>query len=171
LAGDLGGLFNGGGSKPVTAVWALPGSAASRNLSASAEFEIEFGNIPGVNPDEYRPALIRLVPTGDNYRLVGAAKMDADSGGAPIEPIVEEPVEGRLTPLGRGRYRIAFAMPIADGEYALVLRPIATQERGRKRRRNEDASLGDLWGGGANQILYITWDFSVRAERAPASPG
>jgi hypothetical protein len=163
FAGELGGLFNGGGSKPVTAVWALPGSAASRGQSASAEFEIEFGNIPGVNPDEYLPALIRLVPTGDNYRLVGAAKMSAEAGGTPVDAIVEEPVEANLTPLGRGRYRIAFAAPVADGEYALVLRPIVVQERRRARRRDNETSLGDLWGGGASQILYITWDFSVRS--------
>jgi hypothetical protein len=50
---------------------------------------------------------------------------------------------------------------VAPGEYALVLRPVVTSERGRK--QSEDSSLGELMGGGASQVLYLTWDFSIRS--------
>lgn len=161
LASGLGGLFRSDDPE-ATAVWALLGSSASRELSASTAFEIEFGNIPGVNPDQYRPAIVQLVPTSDNYRLVGAAKTTAsEAGGMPSGPIIEEPVPAQLTQLARGRYRVSMNASIPPGEYALVLRPIAPRER--ERKRNSEESLGDLMGGGSSQILYMTWDFTIRS--------
>ena len=50
---------------------------------------------------------------------------------------------------------------LAAGEYALVLRPIVSDER-RRRRDKDDNSLGELLGGAANETLYLAWDFSVR---------
>jgi hypothetical protein len=31
----------------------------------------------------------------------------------------------------------------------------------RARRRNAEASLGELLGGSTSQILYLTWEFSI----------
>ena len=50
---------------------------------------------------------------------------------------------------------------MGEGEYALVLRPIVDDSRGRRRRNNE-STLGQLLGGAANEALYLTWDFAVR---------
>jgi hypothetical protein len=160
FASGLGGLFRPN-DPATTAVWALLGPTAARTFDHEAAFEIEFGAIPGVNPDEYRPAIVQLVPTNDNYRLVGAAKTSADDeGGTPSGPIIEEPVPAQLTQLARGHYRVALGAQVPPGEYALVLRPV-TQER--ERRRDSDESLGDLMGGSASQILYMTWDFSIQS--------
>ena len=74
---------------------------------------------------------------------------------------IEENVDAERTRLGRGQYRVAPKSPLGPGEYALVLRPIP--ESGRARRRNAEASLGDLLGGSTSQILYLTWDFSIAA--------
>lgn len=49
---------------------------------------------------------MQLVPTRDNYRLVGAAKTTESLSGAPSGPIIEELVAAQLTPLARGRYRV-----------------------------------------------------------------
>jgi hypothetical protein len=145
----------------VTAVWALLGPSAQRAFTPDTAFEIEFGNIPGINPDAYRPAIVQLVPTEDNYRLVGAAKTTAgDAVRTPNGPIIEEPVAAQLEQLARGHYRLSLHGPVAPGEYALVLRPIVTRERGRKESQD---SLGELMGGGASQVLYLTWDFSIRS--------
>jgi hypothetical protein len=144
-----------------SAVWALAGTAGMRELAASPHFEIEFSNIPGVNPDAYQPTLVRLVPTMDNYRLVAAAKTEgAGTVARPSGPIIEELVDTTVTRVSRGRYRAQPAMALDPGQYALVLRPIAKKER-RKDRKN--ASLGELLGGGTSQILYLTWDFAVAA--------
>ena len=146
----------------VTAVWALLGPSAERAFTPDTAFEIEFGDIPGINPDAYRPAIVQLVPTEDNYRLVGAAKTTAsDAARMPNGPIIEEPVAAQLKQLARGHYRVSLSAPLAPGEYALVLRPIATGER--ERRKETQDSLGELMGGGTSQVLYLTWDFSIRS--------
>lgn len=158
IATTLGGLFRPN-DDDQTAVWALAGTSAARELASAAVFEVEFGNIPGVDPDKYRPAIVRLVRTNDNYRLIAAAKTEGASKALPSGPIIEEAVATELTQLGRGRYRAATREALGAGEYALVLRPVAQKERAR--RRSSEASLGELLGGGTSQILYFTWDFSV----------
>jgi hypothetical protein len=160
IATTLGGLFHPG-SQQHTAIWALTGTAAPRDIGVSPTFEVEFGHIPGVDPDQYQPAIVRLVPTKDNYRLIAAAKTTAAKSGAPPDgPIIEEPVVTQLKQLGRGHYRATASM-LPTGEYALVLRPIDKDERGHRKRRKGEASLGELLGGGTTQILYFTWDFGI----------
>jgi hypothetical protein len=160
IATTLGGLFHPG-TQQHTAIWALTGTAAPRDIGVSPTFEVEFGHIPGVDPDQYQPAIVRLVPTKDNYRLIAAARTTAAKSGAPPDgPIVEEPVVTQLKQLGRGHYRATTSM-LPSGEYALVLRPIDKDERGRHKRRKGEASLGELLGGGTTQILYFTWDFGI----------
>jgi hypothetical protein len=160
IATTLGGLFRPN-DEDRTAVWALSGNSAMRELGSSAVFEIEFANIPGVDPDKYRPAIVRLVPTNDNYRLIAAAKTDGGAKGTlPNGPIIEEAVATEVTHLGRGHYRAASRETLGAGQYALVLRPIVQKER---KRRSSEASLGELLGGGTSQVLYFTWDFAVGA--------
>jgi hypothetical protein len=165
IATSLGGLFHSD-NKRRTAIWALAGTAATRELRAHPVFEVEFGNIPGVDPDEYQPAIVRLVPTKDNYRLVAAAKTEgAKATVQPDGPIIEEPVITELRQLGRGRYRASVTGGLPTGEYALVLRPVDKDDHGRRKRRKE-ASLGEMFGGVVGQILYFTWDFAVASEPA-----
>ena len=159
ITSTIGSLF-GSDNEHRSAVWALAGTAATRELDPSPRFEIEFSNIPGVNPDAYEPTLVRLVPTTDNYRLVAAAKTEgAGSVARPSGPIIEELVDTQVTRSSRGRHRVTPAMPLDAGQYALVLRPIQKKER---RRDRKNASLGELLGGGTSQILYLTWDFAVQ---------
>jgi hypothetical protein len=159
LASGLGALFRSG-DPTVTVVWALPGTSSSRELPAGAVIEFDFAGIPGVNPDQYQPALVRLITTTDNYRLVGAARTRASSaGGMPTGAIIEEPVPLARELLARGRYRVALDTTLPAGEYALVLRPVQVRER--ERRRNSENSLGDLLGGQSSDIHYAAWDFDV----------
>lgn len=158
IATTLGSLFRP--DEERTAVWALTATESSRVLGASSSFEIDYAYIPGVDPDRYQPAIVRLVPTNDNYRLVAAAETEGTNAGSlPNGPIIEELVATELTRVGRGHYRVTPRSALHPGEYALVLRPIA--ETTRQRRRNKESSLGELLGGGTTQILYLTWDFSV----------
>lgn len=159
IATTIGSLFRPEGQR--TAVWALAARASTRVLDDKPVFEIDFAHIPGVDPDRYQPAYVQLVPTNDNYRLVAAAETGGDERALPDGPIIEEIVATLRTPLGRGQYRVEPAETLGPGEYALVLRPIP--ETRRERRRNAQASLGELLGGGTSQILYLTWEFSVAA--------
>ncbi len=161
IATTLGSVFRP--DEPRTAVWALAATQSSRVLDLAPVFEIDYAHIPGVDPDRYRPAIVPLVPTNDNYRLVAAAETDGGSAGSlPRGPIIEESIATESTRLGRGQYRVAPKMALGPGEYALVLRPIS--ETRRERRRNTEASLGELLGGSTSQILYLTWDFSVASQ-------
>jgi hypothetical protein len=160
IATTLGGLFRP--DEERTAVWALAATSSARVLDFDPLFEIDYAHIPGVDPDRYQPAIVQLVGTNDNYRLVAAAETDgANTGALPRGPIIEENVYAERTRLGRGQYRVAPRSPLGPGEYALVLRPIPESKRAR--RRNAEASLGDLLGGSTSQILYLTWDFSIAA--------
>ena len=158
LASTLGSLFRP--DEERTAVWALAATQSSRVLDLSPVFEIDYAHIPGVDPERYQPAIVQLVSTSDNYRLVAAAETDgANARALPSGPIIEESVATESTRLGRGQYRVAPKTALGPGEYALVLRPIP--ETRRERRRNSEASLGELLGGSTSQILYLTWDFSI----------
>ena len=144
----------------ATAVWALASTQSARVLEATPVFEIDYAHIPGVDPEKYQPAIVQLVPTSDNYRLVAAAETDgANTRAVPHGPIIEESVATNSTRLDRGRYRVAPRGELGPGEYALVLRPIP--ETGRRRGRGSEASLGELLGGSTSQILYLTWEFSL----------
>jgi hypothetical protein len=161
IATTLGGLFHP--NEERTAVWALASPQSARVLDAAPAFEIDFAHIPGVDPEKYHPAIVQLVPTSDNYRLVAAAETDgANARALPRGPIIEETVETQSTRLARGRYRIAPKGELGPGEYALVLRPVP--ETGRRRGRDKEASLGELLGGSTSQILYLTWEFSVAGQ-------
>ncbi len=160
IASTLGGLFRSD-TEHRTAVWALSGISAARDVAGHAAFEIDYGRTPGVDPDAYHPAIVQLVRTTDNYRLVAAAKTEGTKTVATTQdPIVEELVPTELNRIERGHYRVQTKEALAPGEYALVLRPIVKAER---RRKSSDASLGELLGG-TSQILYLTWDFYVAAQ-------
>jgi hypothetical protein len=167
IATTIGGLFRPDENR--TAVWALAAPQSSRVLDVAPVFEIDYAHIPGVDPDRYQPAIVQLVPTNDNYRLVAAAETeDASKNALPRGPIIEESIAADSTRLGRGQYRVAPKMALGPGEYALVLRPL--METRRERRRDTEASLGELLGGSTSQILYLTWDFSVASETVADAP-
>jgi hypothetical protein len=161
IATTIGGLFRPGDER--TAVWALAAPQSSRVLDVAPVFEIDYAHIPGVDPEKYQPAIVQLVPTDDNFRLVAAAETDgASTRPVPSGPIIEETVVTQSTRLDRGRYRVTPRGALAPGEYALVLRPI--EEPARRRGRDTEASLGELLGGSTSQILYLTWEFSIAGE-------
>ena len=147
------------GAPSMTYVWGLPGRKSSRELAnTNPMFELNYGDIPGVDPDAYEPAVVKLFPTKDNYRLVGATqtKMDtkhmmAMSGGGPEggKWVSEERWPTRLDKEERGFYVLHMGQPLEPGEYAVVLRPV----KGYK-------ASPSAFGGGA-QVFYSVWDFSV----------
>ncbi len=145
------------GMPSTTYVWGLPGRKSSREFSnLTPMFQLNYGDIPGVDPDAFEPVIIKLFQTKDNYRLVGATQMKMStktmmSGGGPENGkwISEERWPTRVDKEERGFYILHVDQPFEPGEYAVVLRPV----KGYK-------ATPSGFGGGA-QVFYSVWDFSV----------
>jgi hypothetical protein len=119
-----------GHRKPtVTYVWALPGPSAGNALENSPNFDVTFTGIPGINEEEYEPAIVKLTPTSNNWRLVGASQgkadtmQDSSANWEVYSSYVEEKVPVRVNKLGSGHVQISPASPLAAGQYGVVLRP------------------------------------------------
>jgi len=145
------------GAPKITYVWGLPGRTSSRELGETSPlFELTYGDIPGVDPDAYEPAVLKLFQTKDNYRLVGATqiKMTAKNMRAGASPengkwLSEERWPAHVEKEERGFYILRVDSPLEPGEYAVVLRPV-------KGYKGTSSGLG-----GHAQVFYSVWDFSV----------
>lgn len=138
--------------KPIqTVAFAVTGRAAQAVVySTQPTFAVVYENIPGVDPDSYEPALVRLIPTSDNYRIFSAIKLK-DGKQATSRPLVEQ-VEAQVQKLGRGHTQITAAHPLEAGEYGLLLLLAANQPPG----HNEA-----LFTSSDESISLLVWDFSI----------
>lgn len=145
------------GAPSFTYVWGLPGRKSTRQLDdKDPVFELSYGDIPGVDPDAFEPAIVQLIQSPDNYRLVGATRTKLNtknmmSGNGPENGkwITEERWPTRVYKEDRGFYVLRVEQPLVPGEYAVVLRPV----------KGYKASPSGL--GGHAQVFYSVWDFSV----------
>ena len=157
-SGMFGGLMGGHHGMPtVTYIWALPGhNSAFLVPTTTPKFELEFGEIVGLDPDSYEPELVRLPQTKDNWRLVGAtkSKLDYSGAGSPQSMIDEVRTPLKTTRLSRGHLQIEAAAPLAAGEYGLVLRPV----KAHKPKKGESQSEAE------QGVFYSVWDFSIAGE-------
>ena len=155
------GKGRGMGMPKVGRTWALPGRNSAFTIrNSSPKFEVEFGDIPGVDPDGYEPVLLKLIQTKDNWRLVSTSKDKFDSHGNDTRSDkvkMEDKVAVNVTSLGRGHIVVAPAGELATGEYGLILHP--------KKSQKEYAGVTNI---NADAIFYSVWDFSLNV--ASASP-
>jgi hypothetical protein len=174
MGNSLMGMGRGRSKGPtVTYVWGLPGVHSSRGLNTPTPmFQLNFGDIPGVDPDEYEPALVRLVQTKDNYRLVGATQsqmgMMGGSGGS--RWVSEDRLSVRLDKEERGVYVVHVDQPLEPGEYAVVLHPFKGQTL--KPTGFGGMGMGGMGMGGFGagpQLFYSVWDFTVPGAPPAAS--
>src|SRR6266568_3958816 len=158
--GAAGGLM--GHRKPtVTDVWALPGQKSDLVLDSNQpSFEVHFANIPGVVADEYEPALVKLAPSPNNFRLVGAtqAKQDVlESSTMDWEiysSFIEERVGAQATKVSSGEYKLQAAAALPAGEYGVVLRPL------NKSKKFSGSSVAQNSGEGL--LFNSVWAFAVK---------
>jgi hypothetical protein len=155
------------GSRPsapkITYAWGLPGAHSTRALPASQPaFEFVYKDIPGIDPDAFEPALVRLALTRDNYRLVGATRQEMRMAmGASSEPpdwVSEDRLPARLQKSERGAYTLLVEKSLPPGEYAVVLRPA-------KHYKAQPSGFG-----GADQLSATVWDFSLAAVTVATAP-
>jgi hypothetical protein len=144
--------------KPVTYLWAVPGRGSSLQLRTSIpQFEVVYGEIPGIDPDEYEPIIVRLFQTRENWRLVGAKKDDPEAYRKKEWSIYSEFIEERISihsnRRGRGHFMISMERALEGGEYGVVLRPTS---------RSKVFSGDDIANRKNSGVLFDTvWSFSV----------
>lgn len=145
------------GVPKMTYVWGLPGRKSAHELTdINPLFELNYGEIPGVDPDAYEPTVLHLVQSKDNYRLVGATQMkmtakNMRNGGGPENGkwIDEDRWPCHVNKEERGFYVLHVDSPLEPGEYAVVLRPV-------KGYKSASSGLGSH-----AQVFYSVWDFSI----------
>jgi hypothetical protein len=147
----------------VTYVWGVPSPASTNVLqSASPSFSIDFSRTPGVNPDDYAPAIVKLTPAQNTCRIVGATQGKEDARSSPAADwemyshFLEEPVVTHPEKLGTGKYKVAATSELLPGEYALVLRPIS---------RSKKFSGGDVARAQGDGLMFdAVWTFQISAD-------
>jgi hypothetical protein len=156
--GVVGGMGRHHGPPKVTSVWALPGAQAGFTLPSNVpHFEMQHGNLLGIDPDAYEPMIVKLVNSKDNWRLVGATKtvmgqMDNEA----YEKVTEVRVPVKVKHLGRGQAQFEPSQALEPGEYGVVLRAIHPGKRSR----------GSVGGPAERTVFFSVWDFSVGSENA-----
>ncbi|HXS75374.1 MAG TPA: hypothetical protein VN753_04295 [Terracidiphilus sp.] len=143
----------------VTYVWGVPG-AASGNLvhSSSPIFDVDFSRTPGVDTEDYEPAIVKLTPAQNSCRIVGAtqAKADASASAAADWQVYSHYLEERVTAgpekLSAGRFKIR-ASQLLPGEYGVVLRPVS---------KTKKFSGGDVARAQGDGLMFdAIWTFRV----------
>ena len=153
-------LFSQHHKPTVTEVWALPGQKAETALTNNQpSFEVHFANVPGINPDEYEPVLLKLEPTTNNFRLVGAtqAKQDAMESATADWGLYASFVEERLAinskKVASGEYQLQITQPLLAGQYGIALRPL------NKDKKYSGTGMAQNVGDGS--IFNTVWGFEI----------
>ncbi len=144
----------------VTYVWGVPNPVSPNVLqTAMPQFATDFSHAPGVNADEYQPAIVRLTPAQNSCRLVGATEGKEDARSDPAADwqiyshFVEDVVAVKLQKVEAGKYTVAPAAELLPGEYALVLRPVS---------RTRKFSGGDVARAQGDGLMFdAVWTFQV----------
>ena len=160
---QAGGIFSGmmAKRKPmVTYVWGVPGPASTNVLpTVSPAFAVNYSNTPGVNPEDFEPAIVKLTPAQNTCRIVGATqgKDDASASAAAdwqvYSSFLEERVKANSQKSGPGQYQISPSTALLPGEYAVVLRPIS---------KSKKFSGGDVERAQGDGLMFDSvWSFEV----------
>lgn len=161
-------------SKPAgsTVAMALPGAHASSAAPGSSFLvDVQYGNVTGLNPDEYQPALVQLTPSANNFRLVGARQVVPQANGTTQQSaITEKRIEVKASQLDRGHVTLEPAAPLAPGEYAVVMRPVAVQTAppaSTPTAAQTAPAATPAQASQPSQVEYMAWDFSVSGASTP----
>jgi hypothetical protein len=157
---SMGGGSRAGAMPGVAYMWALPGRSSPFVFpDHTPNFEIEFSEIPGIDPDNYEPVIVKLIQTKDNWRLVETSKDKFDKHGNDTRSTkTENKTPLKITPLERGHLRVSSASELAPGEYGLVLHP-----------KKDQKEFAGVPAPNVEALFYSVWDFSVPAVKSAAA--
>jgi hypothetical protein len=163
MAGGVPGTSGGGRGGPamphLAYTWALPGRTSQCVLPDRLPgFEVEFGDIAGIDPDGYEPVIVKLVQTKDNWRLVETSKDKFDKHGNDLRSTKpENEIAVKVTETGRGHLQVTPAAELEPGEYGLVLHS-----------RKDHKVFAGVPEPNVEALFYSVWDFSIQGQSAAA---
>jgi hypothetical protein len=160
---EAGGILSGMMSqrKPtVTYVWAIPNPVSSTVLqTTSPMLSVSFSNTPGVNPDDFEPAIVKLTPAQNAIRIIGATQGKEDVQSTPAADwqiysnFLEEQVPVNSQKTKPGEYQISAKSGLFPGEYGVVLRPVS---------KTKKFSGGDVARAQGDGLMFdAVWSFQV----------
>ncbi len=144
----------------MTFVWGVSNPNSSNILQTTTpSFSVNFSNVTGVNPDEFEPALVKLTPSQNSCRIVGATEGKEDAASNPAadwqiySSFLEERVAVKSQKSAKGQYQITPASSLMPGEYAIVLRPVS---------KSKKFSGGEVARGQGDGMMFDSvWSFEV----------
>lgn len=144
----------------VTYVWGVPTtSSATLVATTNPTFAVNFADVRGIHPEEFEPAIVKLTPMANSYRLVGASpgKEGATTTSTLDWPLyagfMEERVPVRASMQATGQYLLSADAPLLAGEYAVVLRPIS------KTKKFSGGDVARAQGDG--MVFDSVWSFEI----------
>jgi hypothetical protein len=150
----------------TTYAWALRGTTSLVTVTNDPTFEVHYGGLPGVDPGEFQPVIVKLTPTLDNWRRVGVMHVKIDAAAqlaqaAQLSPFIEDRVAAQVTMLEKGTARIS-ATNLLPGDYALVLRFGSSSAK---------IAISDLGSDHGNWlVLGQAWAFTVKIPESAFPP-
>ena len=164
--GTTGGLLSGAMRRrqsTATYVWGITGASSSNIATTTLPvFVVNVADVPGVNADDYEPAILKLTPAQNSVRLLGATQGKENARSSPAADwqvysnFVEDRVAIQEEKLTRGQYKIVPTSPLLPGEYGVALRPVS---------KSKQFSGADIMRGqGDGMIFNAAWSFQVPAD-------
>jgi hypothetical protein len=144
----------------ITYVWGVSSVSSKNSLqTTSPAFSVDLSNTMGVNPDDFEPAIVKLTPAQNSYRIVGATqgKEDAQSNTAADWEIYSSFLEDRVAvhceKVKAGIYNVSPTSPLMPGQYAVVLRPVS---------KTKKFSGGDVARAQGDGLIFdAVWSFQI----------
>src|SRR5579863_5756855 len=147
--------------KPMmTYVWGIQSTSSKTVLqTTSPSFSVDFTRVMGVNPDDFEPAIVKLTPAQNSFRIVGATqgKEDMQTNMAADWEIYSSFLEDRVAVSAQkvkaGEYKVAPGSALMPGEYAVVLRPVS---------KSKKFSGGDVARAQGDGLMFdAVWSFQI----------
>jgi hypothetical protein len=158
--GALSGVFSQHKTQQMTYIWAVQGPASS-NIAPTdqPDINVNYADTPGVNADDFEPAIVILTPSQNSWRLIGATQgKEGAASNSSVDwqvytKFLEDRIKVKSGKLAPGKYKITPATPFLPGEYAVVLRPV------NKSMKFSGADISRSRGDG--MIFNSAWSFQV----------
>lgn len=145
----------------VTWIWVTEATTAAPVLATrQPSFYVTYGEVAGINPDEWSPYVVRLAAAGPAWRVISALVGPSDAAhqsGQHWEirrTIAQNELPATVVGLVQGIVRVTPAAALTPGEYAMVIRPAFA--------RRSYAGRDVLGEDGPGVAFGAAWVFGVK---------